>query len=109
MEFKRVGFPQIRHSGRILNGLWHMAVIAAVVSLLSGCAMVGPDYVKPTVQEPKEWLTQESKIKTENIDYAQWWTVFNDPALNRLVETAYNQNLTLQVAGLRVLQARARR
>src|SRR5262249_46646912 len=36
-----------------------------------------------------------------------WWSVFNDPALNGLVDTAYDQNLTLRVAGTRVLQARA--
>jgi len=83
-----------------------LSVIA--VSFLSGCAMVGPDYLKPTAQEPKEWLEKEDpKIRTEDIDYAKWWTVFNDPVMNTLVEAAYNQNLNLQIAGLRVLQARA--
>ena len=33
--------------------------------------------------------------------------MFNDPVLNSLVETAYQQNLPLQIAGLRVLEARA--
>ncbi len=94
MKFKRFAFK--------------MAVFFAATALVGGCAMVGPDYVKPTVQEPKDWLEKEDpKIKTEDIDYAKWWTVFNDPALNSLVETAYNQNLNLQIAGLRVLQARA--
>ncbi len=36
-----------------------------------------------------------------------WWTVFDDPALERLIETAYRQNLPLVSAGARVLQARA--
>lgn len=107
MNFKKVDCPQIPFNGCISNVLYHVAVIAAAIALLSGCAMVGPDYVKPTVQEPKDWLTKEAKVKTENFDYAQWWTLFNDPVLNRLVETAYNQNLNLQVAGLRVMQARA--
>src|SRR5205807_333062 len=34
---------------------------------------------------------------------------FQDPALSRLVDTAYRQNLSLRAAGLRVLQAQARR
>ena len=83
-----------------------LSIVAA--AFLSGCAMVGPDYLKPTAQEPKEWLQKEDpKIKTEDIDYAKWWTVFNDPVMNTLVEAAYNQNLNLQIAGLRVLRARA--
>jgi len=35
--------------------------------------------------------------------------VFNDPVLNRLVYTAYQQNLPLKIAGLRILEARAQR
>ena len=85
-----------------------MMIMLSTMAILGGCAMVGPDYVKPTVQEPTDWLAkEESRIKTEDIDYAKWWTVFNDPVLNNLVEAAYNQNLNLQAAGLRVLQARA--
>jgi outer membrane protein TolC len=33
--------------------------------------------------------------------------VFNDPVLLRLIELAYEQNLTLRTAGVRVLEARA--
>ena len=32
---------------------------------------------------------------------------FNDPTLDRLVELAYQQNLPLQIAGLRIVEARA--
>jgi len=100
-----------RHRTTLSIGSRYPLFITAAVLLLgvlSGCAMIGPDYVKPTVQEPTEWLAKEEpKIKTDDIDYARWWSVFNDPALNRLVETAYHQNLNLQIAGLRVLQARA--
>jgi NodT family efflux transporter outer membrane factor (OMF) lipoprotein len=85
-----------------------MVVFFAAIALLGSCAMVGPDYVKPTLQEPGDWLEKgDPKIRTEDIDYSQWWTVFNDPVLNRLMESAYNENLNLQIAGLRVLQARA--
>ncbi len=37
-----------------------------------------------------------------------WWRSFHDPVLNRLVETAYARNLSLQIAGVRVLEARAK-
>ena len=82
--------------------------LIGLVLLFRGCAMVGPDYVLPTPPEPDKWLESEDpQLESKETDFSQWWTVFNDPVLNTLVETAYGQNLSLQIAGLRVLQARA--
>ncbi len=78
-----------------------------LVVLFSGCA-VGPDYIKPSAPEPRAWIEKEDpKINSEPTDFSQWWTVFNDPALNTLIEKAYEQNLDLRVAGIRILEARA--
>jgi NodT family efflux transporter outer membrane factor (OMF) lipoprotein len=75
---------------------------------ISGCTMVGPDYVKPTTPEPQEWLdSTDPKIESKAADFSSWWTVFNDPTLNTLVHSAYQQNLTLQATGIRILEARA--
>ena len=41
-------------------------------------------------------------------EHRDWWAVFNDPTLTRLIQLAYQQNLTLRTAGVRVLEARAR-
>ena len=83
-------------------------VLTGLLLMISGCAMVGPDYVKPTPPEPDKWLeSQDPQIASKETDFSQWWTVFNDPVLNTLVETAYRQNLPLQIAGLRVIEARA--
>jgi len=82
--------------------------LISLVLLLGGCAMVGPDYVKPTPPEPEKWIeSQDPQIESTETDFSHWWSVFNDPVLNTLVETAYQQNLPLQIAGLRVLEARA--
>jgi NodT family efflux transporter outer membrane factor (OMF) lipoprotein len=45
----------------------------------------------------------------EPAEVREWWTSFNDPVLTALVNKAYEQNLTLRAAGLRVIQARAAR
>lgn len=75
--------------------------------LLTGCIKVGPDYSPPAVAVMENWLdTGQPVIERGGVDQA-WWTVFDDAVLNRLVETAYQQNLTLEAAGVRVLQARA--
>jgi NodT family efflux transporter outer membrane factor (OMF) lipoprotein len=82
--------------------------LIAILLFISGCTLVGPDYVKPTAPEPKEWLEYGNpKIESKEADFSQWWTVFNDPVLNELVEAAYQQNLPLQIAGLRIYEARA--
>jgi NodT family efflux transporter outer membrane factor (OMF) lipoprotein len=79
-----------------------------VMVLLSGCTMVGPDYIKPEAPEPETWLeSTDPKIQSKETDFSDWWTVFNDPILNDLIQAAYQQNLPLQIAGLRIYEARA--
>ena len=47
------------------------------------------------------------QLTTKTEDYRDWWRSFNDPVLDKLIQTAYHQNLSLQVAGVRVMAARA--
>ncbi len=76
--------------------------------LASGCVKVGPDFVKPEATVAPAWLEAgDDRLRTGSEDYQHWWQAFNDPTLNRLIDTAYRQNLTLRLAGVRVLEARA--
>jgi NodT family efflux transporter outer membrane factor (OMF) lipoprotein len=76
--------------------------------LLGGCTKVGPDFVKPDAPVAGEWTeVGELQLTGKESDHADWWLTFNDPVLEKLVDEAYNQNLTLQIAGLRILEARA--
>ena len=70
--------------------------------------MVGPDYQRPRVSVSPNWgETGDQRVRRESTTYRDWWRAFNDPALDRLIARAYRDNLTLQQAGVRVLQARA--
>ena len=83
-----------------------LPLIAAI--LTAGCTLIGPDFKTPEAKLVDEWAPDDAPgISNQSATDAQWWTVFNDPVLDKLVETAYAQNLTLQIAGLRVLEARA--
>ena len=96
--------------GRIFNKSTRSVLfgLVALTILFSGCSLVGPDYVKPTAQEPKQWLeSSDPKIESKEVDFSDWWTVFSDPVLNGLIQAAYQQNLPLQIAGLRIYEARA--
>jgi NodT family efflux transporter outer membrane factor (OMF) lipoprotein len=81
---------------------------ASLAILVLGCSMVGPDYVRPPVQVEQTWLdTGDKRVQTASANYRDWWQAFKDPALNQLIDTAYQENLTLRIAGVRVLEARA--
>jgi len=72
--------------------------------------MLGPDYARPPAPTADTWIeTGGPAVKREAANTSAWWTVFNDPVLNTLVETAYRQNPSLRTAGVRVLEAQARR
>jgi NodT family efflux transporter outer membrane factor (OMF) lipoprotein len=82
---------------------------ACMVLACSGCTMVGPDFERPETTTEETWLEDtDGRVDTTQVTYEDWWKVFNDPVLSNLVDKAYDQNLSLQVAGLRILEARAR-
>ncbi len=65
---------------------------------------VGPEYHQPPAPVAKEWIdANDVRVRQDSDDLKQWWTVFNDPVLNKLICFAYEQNLTLRQAGLRIL------
>jgi NodT family efflux transporter outer membrane factor (OMF) lipoprotein len=79
----------------------------SLLGALGGCS-VGPDFKKPEVPVNEAWRAQgDPRITTQTVANAQWWKTFNDSALDRLIEIAYRQNLPLQIAGLRIAEARA--
>jgi NodT family efflux transporter outer membrane factor (OMF) lipoprotein len=85
--------------------------LAALVCCLLGtvsCTQVGPDFTEPEVAMASEWeLYDSSALNTVPDATVEWWQIFNDPVLDELVVAAYAQNLGLEAAGLRVLEARA--
>ncbi|RIK75556.1 MAG: transporter [Planctomycetota bacterium] len=96
------------------------ALAAVCASLLAGCTSprewirngfkVGPAYCRPEAPVADDWIdANDQRLRSESDDHAAWWTVFDDPVLDRLIAEAYSQNLPLRVAGFRILEARALR
>jgi NodT family efflux transporter outer membrane factor (OMF) lipoprotein len=70
--------------------------------------MVGPNFERPKSTVSPDWLeTGDQRVKTQPFEYTSWWRLFDDPVLDRLIARAYRENLSLQIAGVRVLEARA--
>ena len=95
-------------TSRVLSAAPAAAGALGILLLVAGCTKVGPDFVKPDAPIADNWTeTGQLQLNATQIDHADWWGTFNDPTLDKLVNEAYNQNLTLQIAGLRILEARA--
>ncbi|MCA8879330.1 MAG: efflux transporter outer membrane subunit [Rhodobacteraceae bacterium] len=95
-------------------GVWRALAATALGASLAGCAMVGPNFTAPKTPEVKAWMAANTPspdsatgLTTRSAPVTDWWRTFNDKTLDALIAEAYAQNLTLQMAGSRVLQARA--
>ena len=83
------------------------AGLLGLAALSVGCA-VGPDFVPPEVPVNDDWLEHRDRRVSEHAGpRLYWWKVFKDPTLDRLIEIASEENLPLQVAGLRIFELRA--
>ena len=83
--------------------------LLATAALLGGCA-IGPRYVAPASSAPPAFVggpAVDLRPAAQTVDLVNWWRGFDDPLLTSLVERALAQNLDLQQAGARVVQARA--
>ena len=70
-----------------------------LMMIIAGCA-VGPDYMRPEINSPKMWRVEETEAKdTAN---TIWWSQFNDPVLNSMIDEALKQNYDLLIATARV-------
>jgi NodT family efflux transporter outer membrane factor (OMF) lipoprotein len=106
--------------GRIFRNISSVnwLIVAALLTGLCGCTSpkeyaangfkVGPNYGRPPAPVAQNWIEAGNpEVHEQSEDLSKWWTVFKDPALNDLICFAYRQNLPLQEAAFRVLQARA--
>jgi NodT family efflux transporter outer membrane factor (OMF) lipoprotein len=78
------------------------------VLVQQGCTTVGPDYQTPVIDTPDAWtetITQQMSLGAR-ASLQNWWTVFQDPLLDELIERARKANLDLKVAVSRVGESR---
>jgi NodT family efflux transporter outer membrane factor (OMF) lipoprotein len=110
----RKALPTPRRLGSRATALTLLAVC------LSGCTSwreyvangfkVGPNYCRPAAAVADQWIeSNDPSVSTAPPRDEAWWRVFRDPVLDSLIEAAYQENLTLRVAGLRILEVRAQR
>ncbi len=99
------------HSGVALRRSFTYLLAAVYVVSLSQCITVGPDYIPPELDWVDFWETelvqQIGEREPNGFDLRFWWLLFEDPVLNELIDLAREESPTLEIAGLRILEARA--
>jgi multidrug efflux system outer membrane protein len=85
---------------------FYSIIAVAVVAATTGACMVGPNYVRPPIEQPATFKSpapggDQSALPEE------WWRLYRDADLDGLITTANASNQTLLQAVARVDQARA--
>ena len=89
--------------------LTKLASALVLASSLVGCAaVVKTPYEQPSVQIPSHFQNSSGLNQQihERVLADQWWTLFQDPQLNALVDQVLARNTDLAVAGINLQQAR---
>jgi multidrug efflux system outer membrane protein len=84
-----------------MKALWISFLL--LLSFLPNC--IGPHYKRPKVPVPDTFQEQHTAGSKEN--FMRWWTFFEDPYLNKLIEKALEYNYNFRIAGEQIEYARA--
>ena len=94
----------------LLAGLGTTGCMTGVGEYFRNGLKVGPNYQQPQAAVASRWIDdRDPRVSTAPPLEPDWWKAFNDPVLDRLTASVYQQNLSLRAAGFRVLEARYRR
>ncbi|MGB9107535.1 MAG: TolC family protein, partial [Telluria sp.] len=86
----------------------HTALAAALATLVSACGTIGPSFkAPPGVEAPAYRHAQAAPQDQAARLPADWWTVFQDPALDSLEQRAMRDNPNVRAAAQRLVQAQA--
>ncbi len=83
-----------------------LALVLAGLSL-TGCQLMGLDYLRPKQALPEVYQEPAPAASVDATVSNQWWLVYQDPALNDLVESAVSNNTDIKMAVARIEEADA--
>ncbi len=104
----RLGWRAMGADPAEANGVKSVRSLIATL-LLSGC-VVGPNYKKPVAPPSESGRFVEGRASpavAETPTEADWWRLFDQPALDRLVAEALAHNTDIRVAAANLQKARA--
>lgn len=92
---------------QIKSTTFRLAQLGLMTAILSACS-IWPDYKRPAVAVPGQYSQpQVGSVDANAQVISNWWTLYQDPALNDLVEKSLQNNTDLQLAAARIEEADA--
>ncbi|MBI4294200.1 MAG: efflux transporter outer membrane subunit [Betaproteobacteria bacterium] len=85
------------------------ARLAAAVAAfaLGGCTLLGPDYKRPQIDLPNRYPEAEAGTAAAVPVPANWWQLYEDPLLDKLVAAGLVQNTDVKLSVARIEEAEA--
>lgn len=84
-------------------------VVACAMAGLAACAPVGPDYRRPDLDVPKAYAESEPAGTALPAVPADWWRLYQDATLDRLMNAGLTQGSDVRLAIARIEEAAALR
>ena len=81
-------------------------LLSTLALILAGCAMVGPDYQRPELELPAIYGDDAATSAGIAVP-AEWWRLYADPTLDRLIADGLSRNADVKLAAARVEEAEA--
>jgi outer membrane protein, multidrug efflux system len=91
---------------RIKNKMMMRFFFLCLSFSLISCTLVGPDYKRPEINLPNAY---RQEINKDNVvtDLNMWWKLYQDPALDELMDKALKKNTDINAAIARLEEADA--
>ena len=91
-----------------MKKLYRTVLFPVSALILAGCAAVGPDYARPSLNAARvpSSFGEQAGLAPGAVEVA-WWRTFDDPALTGLVGRALAANHDIGIAAARLDEARA--
>jgi len=103
-------------AGNVRKNMIYSGIVVAVFLILSGCTMA-PKYTRPAAPMPEQWPSgpaykSNAPDRTEapdkkNITEITWRDFYADAKLQKLIESALENNRDLRIAALNIERSRA--
>jgi multidrug efflux system outer membrane protein len=85
-----------------------MTLAILVIVALSGCKLIGPDFKLPFISFPKKYPEPEVASPAAPLTApANWWLLYGDGTLNKLVAVGLQNNVDVRIAVARIEEAEA--
>lgn len=81
--------------------------LAPALAALAGCTMLGPDFERPRVSLPERYAAASESTDTLFSVPVNWWRLYEDPELDRLVDAGLVRNTDARLASARIEEAAA--